>query len=121
MDPQRPLVLIVEDEFLVRLVAVDALVEQGFNVFEAENAAAALLLLDGGSRPHLLFTDVHMPGAMNGIELAEHVFATQPTLKVIITSALPILRDVGHIGARFLPKPYGLTELCELANGLVRA
>jgi CheY-like chemotaxis protein len=119
MAPHRPLVLVVEDEFVVRLVAVHALVEAGFEVIEAEHAREAIGLLKGGAAPHLLFTDVHMPGAMNGIALAAHVFATRPTVKVIITSALPMPTDLDHLGASFLPKPYGLSDLCGLAQDLV--
>lgn len=102
----KPIVLIVEDETLIRMIAVDAFLDAGFEVLEAEPSAAALLIHRGAARVHVLFTDVNMPGAMNGIDLAEHLKAAEPDLHVIITSALPILRPVGHLPATFMTKPY---------------
>jgi CheY-like chemotaxis protein len=117
----RPLVLIVEDELFVRLVAIDALADEGFEVIDAEHASDALLLLENGSKPHLLFTDVHMPGDMNGIDLAERVRAMHPAVKVIVTSALPLVRKIDHLDAAFLAKPYHLGQLCGIARELMAA
>ena len=117
----KPIVLIVEDEALIRMLAVDAFLEAGFEVLEAEHAAAALLRHADAAEVHVLFTDVNMPGEMNGIDLAEHLRAAAPALHIIVTSALPILRPVDHIGARFVTKPYDLEEVCCLAHALVAA
>ena len=73
-DP--PVVLLVEDELLVRMTAADELEEAGFQVLEAANADVALTVLEARSdEVHVLFTDVHMPGSIDGMELAEQVHA----------------------------------------------
>src|ERR1700755_2069708 len=102
----KPVVLIVEDEVLIRMMAVDAFLEAGFEVHEADHAAAALLAHGAAPQVHILFTDVNMPGDLNGIDLAEQLKAEFPALHVIITSALPILRPVDHPPATVVSKPY---------------
>lgn len=119
--PTAPAVLIVEDEQLIRMLAADAFTEAGFLVFEAEHAAAALLVLAGGADVHLLFTDVNMPGVMNGIDLAEQVTAATPELLIIITSALPTQRPIDHLSAAFVAKPYDLQDVCRTAKALLAA
>jgi CheY-like chemotaxis protein len=117
----KPIALIVEDEALIRMVAVDAFLEDGFEVLEAEHAAEALLLHQAAAAVHVLFTDVNMPGDMNGIELAEHLKAAAPSLHIIITSALPILRPVDHLPATFVTKPYEPESVCRAAKALLAA
>ena len=111
-------ILVVEDETIVRFSAADALTDAGFHVIQAEDAREALAALESGLKPSLLFTDVNMPGDTNGIELAERAFAKDPSLMIIITSGLPLLRDIGHLPARFLAKPYALNDLCQTARGV---
>jgi CheY-like chemotaxis protein len=117
----RLVVLIVEDEDLIRLCAADAFDPEVYEIFEAEHSAAAIIMALDLPRIDLLFTDVNMPGAMNGIELAEHLFALRPALKIIVTSALPLLRNLDHLQAHFLPKPYDLGVLEPTAHGLLAA
>ena len=117
----RPVVLIVEDEFLIRMSAANAFDDGGFVVLEAEHSAAAMLIATDQLHIDLLFTDVNMPGAMDGIELAEHLFALRPLLKVIVTSGQPLSRTIGHLAARFMPKPYDFLGLCGAANRLMAA
>jgi DNA-binding NtrC family response regulator len=119
--PLAPAVLIVEDETLIRIIAVEAFLDAGFIVLEAECAAHALVVLRGAAEVHLLFTDVNMPGTMTGIDLAEQLQAAKPRLHVIITSALPILRSISHMRATFVAKPYGLEAVCETARNLMAA
>src|ERR671920_1388092 len=105
-DP--PVVLLVEDELLVRMTAADELEEAGFQVLEAANADVALKVLEARSdEVQVLFTDVHMPGSMDGMELAEQVHARWPHVRLLISSgyARPQpdeIPDHGH----FVPKPY---------------
>ena len=113
-----PVVLIVEDEPLVRMLAVEAFLDANFVVLEAASASEALLVIDGSDTVNLLFTDVNMPGDMNGIALSEYLFGLRPDLKIIVTSALPLLREVDHVGACFLPKPYDMDGLCDMAERL---
>ncbi len=116
-----PIVLVVEDEMLIRMLAVEAFRDDGFAVLEAEHAADALRMLANGRLIHLLFTDVNMPGEMNGIDLAEHLKAASPGLHLIITSALPILRPVEHLPATFVAKPYDPSEVTRIAKELLAA
>jgi CheY-like chemotaxis protein len=104
------MVLIVDDEPLIRMIAADALVEAGFSVVEAGSADHALELLKSRPDVGILFTDVNMPGALDGIALAHLVHSAWPDIKIVVTSgrALPAaLPDDG----KFLEKPYALSEL----------
>ena len=101
-------VLVVDDEPLVRMTAVDELEEAGFHVLEAANADVALAMLEARSdKVQVLFTDVNMPGSMDGMALAEQVHQRWPHIRLLISSgyAWPHpdeIQDNGH----FVPKPY---------------
>jgi CheY-like chemotaxis protein len=71
--PSRQVVLIVEDEALVRMTAVDMIEEAGFEILEATNADEAILLLEARRDITVVFTDIEMPGSMNGLRLAEAI------------------------------------------------
>jgi CheY-like chemotaxis protein len=79
-------ILVVEDEALIRLWATDLLEENGFSVLEAKDADAALKILESRPDVKLLFTDVQMPGSLNGMELAREVHARWPHILLVITS-----------------------------------
>lgn len=100
-------VLVVEDERLVRLMAVDMLEDEGFTVIEAATADAAWAILEERDDVAILFTDVEMPGSMNGLELAKRVAARWPHIRLVITSGRVRMRnqDVPDSG-QFVPKPY---------------
>ncbi len=105
-DP--PVILLVEDELLVRMTAADELEEAGFQVLEAANADVALKVLEARSdEVVVLFTDVHMPGSMDGMELAEQVHARWPHVRLLISSgsARPHQDEIPDHG-QFMPKPY---------------
>src|ERR1700744_6532692 len=88
--PDHILVLVAEDEELVRFVLVDALEVAGFEVIEAEHAEAALGVLQiHSARIHVLFTDIQMPGAMDGIAFAHHTAKNWPNIALLLTSARP--------------------------------
>jgi CheY-like chemotaxis protein len=100
-------VLVVEDEALIRADTVELIDQAGFPVVEAENAAEALDLLGTRSDIAAVFTDVRMPGPLDGVALARIVHDRWPRIMLIVTS--------GHVhlgprelpaGAAFLPKPY---------------
>jgi two-component system, response regulator PdtaR len=99
-------VLLVEDEALVRLLMADILEDAGFRVIEAANAWAALNWLEGGEDVHVLFTDVHMPPGIDGLELARRVKQRWPSIGLVITSGLarPSAEEIADHGT-FLPKP----------------
>jgi CheY-like chemotaxis protein len=110
--PSRQLVLIVEDEALVRMTAADMVEEAGFEVLEATNADEAILLLEARRDITVVFTDIEMPGSMDGLRLAQAVRGRWPPIKIIATSGLYVVRD-GDLpsGGLFLAKPYGPTRI----------
>ncbi len=121
-------ILVVEDEPFVLMATSDALRQNGFEVVEAGSADEAVTLLDhdlGHDRAiSLVFSDVRMPGAMDGFQLARWTAERRPEIKVLITS--------GEIGKGqppagfdwqrdFVPKPYRLAEVVELIRSAVKA
>ena len=100
-------VLVVEDQVLVRMMAADALEDNGFRAWEAGDADEALKALAEHPSIGLLFTDIDMPGAMDGLELARRVLAERPHVELVVTSGACTLTDddlPDH--GTFLRKPY---------------
>lgn len=108
-------VLVVEDEPITRIVAADALADRGIMAWEAGDADEALDALQQHPRIGLVFTDINMPGAMDGLELAHHMSAIRPDLGVIVTSGAATVddEDLPDNGS-FLPKPYRPEHMVEL-------
>ena len=106
-NPLRPVVLLVEDEPLVRMDAADILENAGFEVIEAADARAAKDALDNRDDIHVLFTDVQMPGPMNGLELAWLVHNHRPQVCLLITSG-HLRPDQENLPEKavFIAKPY---------------
>lgn len=123
--PQRAKILVVEDDDLVRRVAIDQLTRLGYEVIAASNGLEALDILAGQSDIDLLFTDVVMPGGLNGGEVAEKARRIRPGLKVLFASGYfegALVRN-GSIEAsgQFLVKPYRKSELAEKVEEVLRA
>lgn len=108
-------VLVVEDEVLIRMMLTDELEDAGFAVHSAGNAQEALALVDAHPEISVLFTDVNMPGEMNGIELAHKVVADRPAMQLYLASGRACPAD-GSIPARsvFIGKPYNPCEVAQL-------
>ncbi|HKP22470.1 MAG TPA: PAS domain S-box protein, partial [Dongiaceae bacterium] len=113
-------ILVVEDDKLVREYVLAQLHALGYDTLEAANAAEALAIVDAGHRFDLLFTDVIMPGAMNGRQLADEVERRKPGLRVLYTSGYTENAIIHHgrldSGVLLLAKPYRKSELA----GMVR-
>jgi two-component system, response regulator PdtaR len=123
LEKKRPIVLIVEDEFLIRMDAVDMVRAAGFDVLEAENADDAILILESRLDITVVFTDVQMPGSMDGLKLAAAIRGRWPPIKIVATSGMArVSKDDLPSGSRFLPKPYSarqiVTTLRELTGGV---
>lgn len=104
-------VLVVEDEPLVRTVAADILMDAGYRVFEACEAADALTILEGRDDIGAVFTDIEMPG-MDGLALAATIRGRWPAIGVLITSGrVRPGHDALPVGADFIAKPYHPDEL----------
>lgn len=110
-----PIVLVVEDDVLVRMLACDILTDGGFRTLEAVGAQEALVLIDARPDIVVMFTDVDMPGEINGLGLAHLVTMRAPTMKILVTSgaAAPQAGDL-PTGARFVQKPYSPSMLLDL-------
>jgi DNA-binding NtrC family response regulator len=108
-------VLIVEDEPLIRMELVEDVARAGFDVLDAGDASGALELLSENQDVAVLFTDVNMPGDMDGLELAKVVSEQRPAVAVILTSACALpAADVLPPGGRFVPKPYDPDRVIEI-------
>jgi two-component system, response regulator PdtaR len=118
-SPTAATILVVEDDFLVRLCAADALSEAGFDVLQADSGPDALRILENGP-VDVVFTDINMPGAFDGAGLAQRVRHRWPATAVVITSGRG--SPDGDLGeACFLPKPYmpdSLPRLIDKVLGL---
>ncbi len=107
-------VLVVEDEAFTRMVAVDAISDMGLTSYEAGDAAEALEVLDGHPEVSLIFTDVNMPGDMDGIDLVKEAHKLRPDLSILVTSGATTVADNElPDGGTFLPKPYGSQQLVD--------
>jgi CheY-like chemotaxis protein len=103
--PSHAAVLVVEDDIFERMGASDMFMDAGYRVLEAGNADEALRLFEADADIGLLFTDVSMPGAMSGADLARHVAARWPGVAIILASGRP-RPDRLPLSMRFHDKPY---------------
>src|SRR3954470_18267076 len=99
-------VLVVEDEIVLRMRAVDMVEDAGFTAVEAVNADEALAILESRSDISLLFSDIQMPGTMDGLKLAHAVHDRWPSIKIILVSGQVKLSDEDKpADSRFFGKP----------------
>jgi CheY-like chemotaxis protein len=112
-------VLVVEDEALLLFSIADELRDAGYEVIEASNAAQAIAILDRDPGIDLVFTDIDMPGDMDGLALSAAVRRRWPPVRIIVTSGkdLPRGRDLPAEGV-FLPKPYSPIGVVTAIQGL---
>ncbi len=106
-------VLIVEDEFLLRADAVEYMEHSGFTVYDASNADEAIELLELHNDIRAVFTDIHMPGTMDGLKLAHYVRRRWPPVKLILTSGYARPAEDMPIGSAFVAKPYRLEMVAD--------
>jgi len=115
-----PVVLVVDDEALIRMLIIETLRDAGFDVLEAEDASSALEVLRRTPDVALLCTDVRMPGDLDGVDLALRVAAWRPDVRLMIISASNP-GDARLSGVTFLAKPFPTRRLAELALGQLAA
>jgi CheY-like chemotaxis protein len=109
---KRPVVLVVEDDFLIRIGAVEMIEAAGFDVVEAANGDEAIEILEVRLDITVVFTDIQMPGTMDGLKLAAAIRGCWPPIKIVATSGVVDVRGVDlPQGGRFLPKPYSSAEI----------
>jgi two-component system, response regulator PdtaR len=116
----QSLVLIVEDEALIRMSAIDMVEQTGRGIVEAVDADDAIRVLASREDIGFLFTDVEMPGSMDGYKLARTVHARWPDIAIVITSGRkePGIGDV-PAGGRFISKPYEAVVVAQALSEFV--
>jgi two-component system, response regulator PdtaR len=116
--PHGPRIVVADDDDLVRAMVVDVLTDAGFDVLEAGDAQEALRILKTKDDVLVLFTDINMPGDMNGIELAERVRHLWPKLSVVIGSGGPVPSAIPPTST-FWSKPYDFDVLADRIRKMI--
>jgi CheY-like chemotaxis protein len=116
---KRPVVLVVEDELLVRVVAVGIVEDAGFEAIEAANADQAIKILEARDDIRVVFTDINMPGSMDGLKLAAAVRGRWPPIEFIVTSGRQSFGpDALPERSLFLMKPYTHVQVAQALAAL---
>jgi CheY-like chemotaxis protein len=112
-------ILVVEDEALIRMSAAQLLEDAGYTVLEAWNADVALQILKSRNDIRAVFTDIAMPGSLDGLKLAHAIRGRWPPIHLIVTSGLnaPTEAEFPSI-ARFIPKPYAPRHVLKAVSEL---
>src|SRR5882757_7621599 len=119
-SPVLRAVLVVEDEMMLRMRAVDMVEDAGFTPVEAVNADDALAILESRSDIELLFTDIQIPGSMDGLKLAYAVHARWPLIKIILVSGQLKLTDNDKpADSRFFGKPLGVEQMIAVMQDMM--
>jgi CheY-like chemotaxis protein len=122
-SPGRPVVLVVDDEILLRSVVAEYLRDAGIHVVEAANGREAITVLAAGEAVDVVFSDVRMPGDVSGYDLAEWVRINRPAVRVLLASgyvgAAGRSRRVGDNAPTLLPKPFDYELLLQQLRGLI--
>lgn len=109
---RRTAVLVVEDEPLLRMMALDLVEDAGFEAIEARDADEAIAMLEAREDITIVFTDVDIPGSMDGLKLAAAIRDRWPPIEIIITSGHVRLDDDGiPLRTVFFAKPYDHSEV----------
>lgn len=116
-------VLMVEDEFLISALVSDVLSEHGFAVHAAADGQEALSYIDSGAAIDVLFTDINLPGAIDGAELAKRVRDRWPEMPIVYASGRYSASGINNLVSRsvFVPKPYNPEDVCTLLGRLTEA
>ena len=102
---EKPVVLIVEDEAVIRMETVHAMEDAGYRVLQARDTSAALTFLESRHDIRAVFTEILVPGPLNGMELAQLIAKCWPRVRLIVTSSTPKPRNFPPAW-RYIPKAY---------------
>jgi len=116
----RAVILVVEDTALIRMSAIDIVLLAGYEALEAEDADEAIRILESRDDIDLVFTDVQMPGTMDGVKLSHYIRDRWPPVKLIVASGMAILEESNlPTGSRFFTKPYNDSAIADAMAGLL--
>ena len=119
-DSPKLAVLIVEDDALIRALAVDIVEDAGYRPLEASNADEAVALLESRTDIAVLFTDINMPGSMDGLKLAHAVRGRWPPVKIIMVSGqVRLTASELPSDSKFFPKPYRASHMVDELRALI--
>ncbi len=117
-----PAILIVEDNLVIRMDLVDQAERDGFTVFEAGSADQAIAILEAQPAIRLVFTDIEMPGSMDGLKLAAYVRDRWPPIKLMVASGKVRCCDSDlPEGGLFFSKPYNPAQVSKAMHSLLAA
>jgi two-component system, response regulator PdtaR len=116
----RPIVLVVEDNSLVRIVIANFLEAAGFVVIQAQDGAAAIVVLESGADFQILFTDIQMPGPIDGVGVADLVCDQRPGTPIVLTSGQGVPSRLSP-RRRFVAKPYDNRKVVTLLREMIAA
>ena len=117
---KRAVILVVEDDVFIRMDAAQMIAGDEFDVIEAANADEAIAILEARLDVTVVFTDIQMPGSMDGLKLAAAIRDRWPPIKLIATSGRVALdRDDLPDGGRFLRKPYSPVQILKTIRELM--
>jgi CheY-like chemotaxis protein len=115
-------VLVVEDDEILRMCTANVVADAGFMTVEAANADEAIAILEGRSDIALVFTDIQMPGSMDGLELARTVHDRWPAIKIILVSGRVELSERDRPAkSRFFQKPFAVKQMIEGLQDMIRS
>jgi len=115
----KPIVLIVEDEALIRMGAAQMVEDAGFEVVEAGNADEAIAMLETRSDIRAVFTDINMSGSIDGLKLAHAIRRRWPPVHLLVTSGVNAPnQEQLPVNSRFIRKPYGADEVSSALHEL---
>lgn len=125
MPLPRPLlqstVLVVEDDEVLRMCAAEVVADAGFTPVAAADADEAVAILESRSDIALVFTDIQMPGSMDGLELARTVHDRWPAIKIILVSGRAELSERERpVNSRFFQKPFAMKQMIEGLQDMIR-
>jgi CheY-like chemotaxis protein len=107
-------VLVVEDDEVLRMCVAEVVTDAGFSPVEAANADEAFAILQNRSDIALLFTDIQMPGSMDGLDLARTVHDRWPAIKIILVSGrVEVSEHERPVNSRFFQKPFAMRQMIE--------
>lgn len=120
MNNGRAVVLVVEDSTMIRMLAVGLVLSAGYEALEASDADEAIRFLESRDDIDLVFTDVQMPGTMDGVRLSHYISGRWPPVKLLLVSGNAILEESSlPVGSRFFQKPYDDHVITNAMAGLL--